>query len=146
MFLRSFLLFWPLQQSNTSLTVVFDEEKRSFSGFAALHKNLNESVRAMIHGGLNIYFNQPYSVHLSGHDRQQLIMFWADNFTNSEFVGFVDTDCVFITYVDRDDLFENGKPVINARIGLDSPYSKHYDFWMKVPQATSKLIGSYYSN
>ena len=142
MFLRSLLLFWPMKQSNSSLTIIFDEEKRSYNGFAALYKNLNESIRPKIDGGLNIYFNQPYSVYLGGHDRQQLLMFWADNFTDTEFVGFVDTDCVFITYIDREDLFEGGKPVINGRIGVDTAYStKHYDFWTKVPQATSKLLG-----
>ena len=144
MFLKSLLLFWPLKQSNSSLTIIFDEEKRSYNGFAALYKNLNESIRPKINGGLDIYFNEPYSVHLGGHDRQQLLMFWADNFTDAEYVGFVDTDCVFITYIDREDLFERGKPVINGRIGVDTAYStKHYDFWMKVPQATSKLIGEY---
>jgi len=29
-------------------------------------------------------------------------MFWADNFTRSEYVGFVDADTLFITYVDRE--------------------------------------------
>lgn len=45
------------------------------------------------------------------------MMFWADNYTSSEFVGFVDTDAVFLTYIDREDLFEDGKPVVNARSG-----------------------------
>ena len=141
MFLRTFLLFWPLSQSNTSLTIVFDAEKKNEMSFLSDFKMLNDSIRPKINGGLNIFFNQPYSVNLGGHDRQQLLMFWADNFTQSEYVGFVDSDCVFLTYIDREDLFENGKPVINARIGLDSTYSKYYEFWSKVPQATSKLIG-----
>jgi hypothetical protein len=46
------------------------------------------------------------------------MMFWADNFTSREFVGFVDTDAVFLAYVDREDLFEDGKPVVNARSGI----------------------------
>ena len=45
------------------------------------------------------------------------MMFYADNFTQSEFVGFVDSDCLFLTYVDREDLFETGKPVIKAITG-----------------------------
>lgn len=79
-------------------------------------------------------------------------MLWADNFTRSEYVGFVDADTVFISYVDREgeaalvtflllshvqslfsrdalhlatDLFENGKPVMHGRIGVDktSPWA-----------------------
>lgn len=42
----------------------------------------------------------------AGHIRQQYLMFYADNFTSSEFVGFVDTDAFFVTYVDREDIFE----------------------------------------
>ena len=38
----------------------------------------------------------------TGMDRQQWYMFWADNFTRSEYVGFVDADTLFITYVDRE--------------------------------------------
>lgn len=30
----------------------------------------------------------------------------AENYTSAEYIGFVDTDCFFITYVDRNDLFE----------------------------------------
>ena len=29
---------------------------------------------------------------MRGWDRQQWIMFWADNFTDSDYVGFIDTD------------------------------------------------------
>lgn len=36
----------------------------------------------------------------SGHDRQQWSMFWADNYTSSDYVGFVDTDTLFDTLVD----------------------------------------------
>lgn len=57
-------------------------------------------------------------------------MFWGDNFTNSEFIGFVDSDCAFITYVDREDLFENGKPVVNGRSGFNNPLSISSG-WMK---------------
>ena len=52
-------------------------------------------------------------------------MFWADNFTtpNAEYVAFCDTDTLFITYVDKLDLFSdkkvNGteKPVVLGQVG-----------------------------
>lgn len=60
------------------------------------------------------------------------MMLWADNFTESEYVAFVDSDAVFLTAVDREDLFENGKPVINGRLG---PHDEG-DFWATAPAAT----------
>lgn len=81
--------------------------------------------------------NEPSIYYRSGHDRQQLMMFWADNYTQSEYVGFVDTDCVFLTYIDREDLFEGGKPVVNGRSGFHDPN----DAWSKIPQSTYSATG-----
>lgn len=50
-------------------------------------------------------------------------------------MGFVDTDTFFFTFVDREDIFEDGKPVINGRIG------KHQgDFWEGVPTSSQWLM------
>ena len=43
--------------------------------------------------------NHPSSYYRRGIDRQQLLMFWADNFTTAEYVGFADTDAVLLTYI-----------------------------------------------
>ena len=77
--------------------------------------------------------------HSTGHYRQQLIMFEADLYTdpNVEYIGFVDTDCLFITYTDREDLFEGSKPVINGRIG-----NNQNSWWLSVPLSTYWLFGS----
>ena len=64
-------------------------------------------------------------------------MLWADNYTNKEYVGFVDTDTVFLTYIDREDLFEDGKPVINGRSGPHNPD----DVWAHASRATYKALG-----
>eukprot|EP01036_Dinobryon_divergens_P033676 gene33676-43525_t len=64
-------------------------------------------------------------------------MLWADNFTLSEFVGFVDSDTVFLTYVDREDLFEDNKPVINGRSG---PHDQE-DIWAYASAATFHTLG-----
>jgi hypothetical protein len=44
-------------------------------------------------------------------------MFWADQYTDDEYVGFGDSDCLFYTHIDREDIFEDGKPVVHGRIG-----------------------------
>ena len=90
--------------------------------------------------------NNPSTYYSAGYDRQQLLMFWADNFTNpdaviiiyiffaaiwmrililywQEFVAFCDTDTLFVTYVDKSDLFNfdshsgKDKPVVLGQIG-----------------------------
>jgi len=88
--------------------------------------------------GFDIYIslNEPSSFYSKGYDRQQLLMFWADNYTSAEYVGFVDTDCLFITYVDISDLFEDGLPVINGRIGYNNRKP-----WSQVPGATYAITG-----
>ena len=41
-------------------------------------------------------------------------------------------DCVFVTYIDREDLFEDGLPVVNGRSGRHDPN----DIWSKLPIST----------
>ena len=116
-FLRTLLLFWPLSLSKTSLLLLADEEHRGTAIDNDTHVTL-QKLNSQIAGGARIAYNAPtpyYNDH--GHDRQQLLMFYADNYTNAEYVGFVDTDCLFITYIDREDLFEHGRPVVNGRRG-----------------------------
>ena len=46
-----------------------------------------------------------------GYVIQQLIMFWADNFTDADYIGFVDDDTVFTGSVQPSDLFDDeGRP------------------------------------
>lgn len=115
--LRTFLFFWPLHQSNTSLTVVYDEEKESWPCVRDVSQTLDQVEKeGRVPGGVSMLPIKQSTVYNSGYDRQQYSMFWADNFTKAEYVGFVDTDTAFITYVDYFDLFdEAGRPVVNAR-------------------------------
>jgi hypothetical protein len=46
--------------------------------------------------GLNPFSSLP---NLVGHDRQQLYMFYADLYTDTELVAFTDSDAVITTYV-----------------------------------------------
>ncbi len=62
-------------------------------------------------------------------------MFWADNFTEAEHIGFVDTDTLFVAPVDRKDLFEGDKPVIIGLYGFDDD-----PWWSQVPQSTANIL------
>jgi len=126
-FLKSFLFFWPHEYARTKLLVLVDEEQtqnnpdyevfeqklRHYAGAKMPPLSLPAEQKIVIK--TNNYPGNWYAN--KGHDRQQLLMLYADEFVDSEYVGFVDTDCEFITYVDREDLFEDGKPVVSGRIG-----------------------------
>lgn len=140
------LLFWPLQISKTSLLLLMDSENRDNEVDSSINTFVNDTLVQKIPGGVRIAYNDPSKYYLGhGHDRQQLVMFWADNFTSAEYVGFVDTDCLFLTYVDREDLFENGKPVVNARTGnLYKSTNGGWqgdNFWRLVAERTFETTG-----
>ena len=87
---------------------------------------------------LNVTFGPIAPFYKSGYDRQQWTMFWADNYSTSEYIGFVDSDTLFTTYVDVEDLFEQGKPVVNGRLDY---VNKKGDPWATAPAATMNFTG-----
>ena len=143
-FMRSLFMFWPLTTSNTTLRIIFDEEQQTTPQF----HEANSSIHTLLHQLREIEYSiQPSFLNLTmgarapyyndrGYDRQQWMMFWADNFTTSEYVGFVDADTLFISYVDREDLFEDGKPVVNGRVGVNKRPP-----WSDVPATTLAFTG-----
>lgn len=134
-FLRTFLLFWPHRISRTSLRVIIDEEWKTHPlGLEA--KKTVDNAKAIVYNASVTYMEQSPWYNNLGYDRQQFAMYWADNYTNAEYVGFVDADTIFVTYVDREDLFEDGKPVVNARIGLNTRKP-----WSLVPGVTWGITG-----
>lgn len=45
------------------------------------------------------------------------MMFWADNYTQSEFIAFCDSDTLFLTYVDKSDIFSSDdKPIVQGLV------------------------------
>ena len=109
---------FPLKLSNASLRLVFDAESVHGNGNGYYHEIVDTFYghKKRVPGGIHVSHSKPSEWYHRPTDRQQLMMLWADNFTESEYVAFVDSDAVFLTAVDREDLFENGKPVINGRL------------------------------
>lgn len=140
-FLRTFLLFWPIEDAKTKLLVLVDEEHRGSEGVKAITNELTTINR--MKDLWRIGYNNPNSTYFLGDGsiRQQYLMFYADNFTTSEFVGFVDTDAFFLTYVDREDLFENGKPVINGKIGNPHKRFNKDPLWHMMTNTTYDVLG-----
>ena len=139
LFLRSLLLFWPLEISKTSLRVLFDEEviPKEKVNYDEIVKDI-KTHDGRFPGGLMISTSPEEKKYISRrpHDRQQNIMLWADNFTTSEYVGYVDSDSIFLTYIDREDIFEDGKPVINGRSG-----PMETEWWAKSPLFNHDFTG-----
>ncbi len=130
-FLPSLKLFWP--KSQTNLVMVLDKEMENKETFAEALLNLTTDLNSA-----KIAYNKqsPY-YGPKGYDRQQLIMFWADNFTNADMVGFVDTDTLFVTVPDYEDLFENeDKPVVIGVYG--KPINR---LWAEVSRRTLFSLG-----
>lgn len=140
-FLRTFLLFWPIEVAKTKLLILVDEEHRGSEGVKTISDKLTAIDR--MKGLWRIGYNNPNTTyyHGMGSIRQQYLMFYADNFTKAEFVGFVDTDAFFLTYIDREDLFENGKPVVNGKSGNPNKKYNKDPLWHSITLTTYEVLG-----
>ena len=135
--LRTYLLFWPYREANTTLRVVVDEERRNTTHFAELEAAVLAKLPSPQHVQFSFIAESPW-YNGYGALRQQYAMFWADNFTSAgaEFVAFADGDTAFTTCVERGDLFEGGRPVINGRFGVETRMP-----WRAVPMTTFAITG-----
>lgn len=60
------------------------------------------------------------NVYAVGYSRMQYLGFYADKYIEEDYVMFVDSDAFFHSYVDREDLWENGKAIIQARFSHEN--------------------------
>mmetsp|Transcript_60510 Transcript_60510/g.171935 ORF Transcript_60510/g.171935 Transcript_60510/m.171935 type:complete len:419 (+) Transcript_60510:89-1345(+) len=133
---RTSKLFWPAAK----ILVLMDKEKEEDHKVAdrLLAESATRRTSAKARS-FRVEFNED-TPGMWGHDRQQLRMFEADVYTDSEYIGFVDTDAVFTTPVVEETLFEDGKPIIIGRIGkYDGDPGK---FWSVAPLATEWATGT----
>ena len=116
-FIRTLEFFWP--RENIRITAVIDntafsndyERIQMISSFKSFfHNEVSDSVKIVINNQTNSTLYGP------GWYLQQLLMLWADNFTDAEYIGFVDDDTLFTSPVNSYDLFdEAGRPRVIAR-------------------------------
>ena len=131
-FLQSLRMFWPAE--HVRLLVVLDDENEDDHAWGADLKTLLDTYGF---ASARVEFEPPTEdVYITGHDRQQWSMFWADNFTSAEYVGFVDTDTLFTTRVHPGDLFECGRPVMHGLVGQQTN-----DWWSRTALATEVALG-----
>ena len=114
--IRSLQFFWPRPRDNLRITVALDDTVYSTS---EERNDITQHVKSFFDRDLvdrdrvSVVYN-PLSDKVKygrGYLIQQLIMFWADNFTNSEYIGFVDDDTLFSRSIQPNDLFDTmGRP------------------------------------
>ncbi|KAL3856471.1 hypothetical protein ACJMK2_011225 [Sinanodonta woodiana] len=112
--LPSLRYFWP---GNVSIVVVLDQERPED------HK-LGETLSKRYPYPRVAYQNptDPVIYHWRGHERMQRDFFYPEDKITKRYVGFIDTDTVFVTRVIPELLFEEGKPVIIGNYGkYDTP-------------------------
>ena len=116
---RTLEFFWP--RDKLKVTAILDESSYS-----------NDQEREVVSTALKSLFADNVSVNLkinpltnttlygTGWYIQQLVMMWADNFTDAEYIGFVDDDTVISSAVQPYDLFDKeGRPRVIARAAAD---------------------------
>ena len=82
-----------------------------------------------------VFLEPPNRLYDGGHSRQQWSMFWADNYTTSAYIGFVDTDTLFTTVVHPRALFSAGRPIVFGNVG-----KRTSEFWAKAGRTTEAVL------
>lgn len=136
----SLLMFWPTAR----LLLLMDDEKPLDHSAAATISQQAAAAQANAAKGLplqnlpNVRVAFQGDAGIGGHDRQQLRMLQADLWSQAEYVGFVDSDAIFITPVMQEDMFDPaGKPFIIGEVGKP----QNPGFWALVPQQTAAAMG-----
>ncbi|KAK3607571.1 hypothetical protein CHS0354_011108 [Potamilus streckersoni] len=127
--LPSLRYFWP---RNVSIVVILDEE-------SAQDKELAKSL-AERYPYPRIEYQSPIDpgiYHGVGHERMQRDYFYPENNTKKTYVGYLDTDSVFVTKVIPDLLFEEGKPIVIANYG-----KRDTDWWSQAAMTTEAIFKS----
>ena len=92
--IRGLQFFWPLE--NLKITVVLDDTVyETVHERSAMTDKVHSFFRKEIPVTVAYNPRSNKTLYNSGWDIQQLIMFWADNFTPAEYIGFIDDDTLF---------------------------------------------------
>ncbi|KAK3609009.1 hypothetical protein CHS0354_019823 [Potamilus streckersoni] len=112
--LPSLRYFWP---GNVSIVVVLDQESAQDQELSKTLSKRYPYPRVEFQNPID-----PSIYHWRGHERMQRDFFYPEDKIKKKYVGFIDTDTVFVTRVIPELLFEEGKPVIIGNYGkYDTP-------------------------
>ena len=108
--LRSMEFFWDREKYPVNLIVVLDDENPNDHDFG-------KSISTMFPHPTIVYEEPNPFYGTRGTIRMQWSMFWADMYATGEYIGFLDTDTLFVTLIDNDMLFEGNKPHVWGLFG-----------------------------
>lgn len=108
--IRTMRMFFPSERAK--LVAVLDDEKKEDHEFGRMISKEWPYPKICYRepGDRSIYHNK-------GKSRMFWDMFYPEKCTTAPYVGFVDTDTFFSTFVTPSLLFENGKPIVIAKVG-----------------------------
>ena len=126
--LKSYKFFWQTETDLPDFLLILDDENEGDHSFG------ERSAKEFPYP--TVLYEQPNSYYGNyGHSRMQWSMFWADKYATGEYVGFIDTDSLFITLVNEDMLFEGDKPHIWGLFGKSAN-----NWWSKVKQTSKQFL------
>ena len=139
--LPSLALFWPHNETKLDLIMITDAEAVE-TGF---DKEMKANARKILPQSASIEVKFTGDVGKRGDGKtnagyvlnernKQITKFWSENFTNSEYIGILDADTLFVTPILPDDLFVNGKPVVRGT------YAKSRPGFMKQWSDTTEIL------
>ncbi|KAL3872446.1 hypothetical protein ACJMK2_040372 [Sinanodonta woodiana] len=126
---RSMKYFWP---GNVTMVVVLDNESANDHQLGKKISNEYPFPR--------ISFMEPIDPEIyngRGHQRMQRDFFYPEKVVTRPYVGFVDTDTVFVTRVTRNLLFEDDKPVVIGIYG-----EALHEWWANSSKVTATIFKS----
>ncbi|KAK3582662.1 hypothetical protein CHS0354_031074 [Potamilus streckersoni] len=129
MLLPSIRFFW---KGYISLLIVLDGESIDDRKLGRILQKEYPYPKVCFQGAID-----PEIYHGIGHERMQRDFFYPEKFTSRKYVGFIDTDTVFVTKLTRNLFFENGKPIV---IGVYGPASD--PFWSSMSELTADIFQS----
>ena len=142
-FLVSYLLFWPYRTwLNSDLVVVLDKENTEDHRFGTILAQLPPFPKIKFEDHKVNTFCADWRS--EGYSRAMYSSFYADNHTQSSYIGIVDSDALFVTPVTPEDLFIDNKPRV---IGINACCTKWeesiYDVLGVIPVATFMFQSCY---
>uniref|UniRef100_A0A7S1NC01 Spondin-like TSP1 domain-containing protein n=1 Tax=Eutreptiella gymnastica TaxID=73025 RepID=A0A7S1NC01_9EUGL len=106
--LESMEWFWPAGYGK--LVVVLDDESARDHTFGDFLHHVKPHPQIRYQPDPGDIFPSKICGRSKGYDRQMWSGFYADLYTDDDLIAIVDDDCLFVTPVAPEDLFEDGKP------------------------------------
>lgn len=127
--LHSMEVFWNATRFGGLIIILDDESEDDHKIGSSLEKEYD---------WITVKYEKPmpHIYHNRGRCRSQWSNFWADNYTDKDYIGIVDNDAMMVTLPTESDFFRGEKPIIQAKLGIGGD-----EWWHKTPRGTKLALG-----